>query len=470
MLKINIPYYALFILCSLFSNASFGQELVSNGDFETYENCPNYYSQIDYADGWKRPTDATSDYFNACNSNLWTVSVPENFFGNQAANSGDGYAGFYAFHSFGPFSTVDDDDREYINTTLTESMKIGESYSVEYYVSLSDGSKYGVDELGLLFSTAEPTRIDELPITLIPQIIFIDEVELTIKEGWTKISACFVADSAYQYLTIGNFNTGVNTNAIFVGSQLDIMHYAYYYVDDVSVVKIEKPELVFENSVCDPILVEVSNYTVSDIFEWSTGESANSILVENSSLIWASISSNGCTLISDTVSIEITDDFSFTLGQDRYVDFCKTEHFLLKALDYDNENASYTWSNGETSPEILITSPGSYSLSISDEGGCYSEDQITIKDVCESTLYLPNSFTPNGDGRNDTFYIKGHYIHLLSFSIFDRWGKKVFESSDISVAWEAIDYPDGVYVWKVEYHKGDGEGFISKIGSVLVLK
>jgi len=470
MLKINFSYYAFFILSLLFNKYGNSQELVSNGDFETYTNCPNYVSQIHFAEGWSKPTDGTPDYFNACLTTPWSMGVPGNQFGDEAAHSGDGYAGFYAFYSVAPFITVDDDDREYVNTILVESMEIGETYSVEFFVSLSEASKYGVEVLGILFSTEVPTREDELAITLLPQLIFWDAEELTNKNGWTKISACFVADSAYQYLTIGNFNNGINTNATYVGSQTSNLHYSYYYVDDVSVIKLEKPEFVYEDPACGPLLVGVSNYDADEIFEWSTGEHASSIVVENSGLFWASINSNACTLVSDTIFIELAESFSFTLGEDQIVDFCEVNYFSLKALDYTNENALYTWSNGQTGPEIIITSPGTYSLTITNENGCSVEDIIEIKNACEGTLYLPSSFSPNGDGRNDIFYLKGHNITLHSFQIFDRWGVKVFESSDINVGWEAIDNPIGVYVWKLSYSNTGIQDVITKMGSVMLLR
>ncbi len=158
MRMILIKYFFIIIAINLTFYAQ-GQNLVVNGYFESYTICPNYVSQVDRATGWIQPTDATPDYLNSCLGVPFSVSVPDNQFGIQAAKSGNGYAGLYAFFSFGIFTTVPDEDREYITHALSQPLTPGESYYTEFYVSLSEASKYAVDDLGLLFSTIQPSRL-----------------------------------------------------------------------------------------------------------------------------------------------------------------------------------------------------------------------------------------------------------------------------------------------------------------------
>jgi gliding motility-associated-like protein len=75
-----------------------------------------------------------------------------------------------------------------------------------------------------------------------------------------------------------------------------------------------------------------------------------------------------------------------------------------------------------------------------------------IKD--EFALYVPNSFTPNGDGTNDVFRPEGNAIdpdqyHLL---IFNRWGEKVFETRDMQKAWEGDHQMGAFYIPDSFYH------------------
>ena len=51
-------------------------------------------------------------------------------------------------------------------------------------------------------------------------------------------------------------------------------------------------------------------------------------------------------------------------------------------------------------------------------------------------LGMPNAFTPNGDGLNDTAYVEGRHIADLSYRIYNRWGELVFESNDINLGWD----------------------------------
>ena len=84
----NKPLLILFILIGSFA---FGQNLIYNGDFEIYDDCPTALSapndlQIEKATGWYAPSLGTSDYFNRCGDQASGVSIPNNFLGFQETN------------------------------------------------------------------------------------------------------------------------------------------------------------------------------------------------------------------------------------------------------------------------------------------------------------------------------------------------------------------------------------------------
>jgi gliding motility-associated-like protein len=74
----------------------------------------------------------------------------------------------------------------------------------------------------------------------------------------------------------------------------------------------------------------------------------------------------------------------------------------------------------------------------------------------EYALYVPNSFTPNGDGKNELFYIKGNSIDTENFllRIYNRWGELLFETNDINQGWDGTHngkpVQTGTYIWDVE--------------------
>src|SRR5690554_6884845 len=74
----------------LFPYILWGQNLVPNGDFESYSSCPNRLGKLNLADFWFKPQGGSSDYFNACDISNH-AGVPNNFFGFQQAYSGSAF-------------------------------------------------------------------------------------------------------------------------------------------------------------------------------------------------------------------------------------------------------------------------------------------------------------------------------------------------------------------------------------------
>lgn len=76
-----------------------------------------------------------------------------------------------------------------------------------------------------------------------------------------------------------------------------------------------------------------------------------------------------------------------------------------------------------------------------------------VEVIPEMTVYVPNTFTPNGDGLNDTFGIAGEAISDFRMQIFNRWGQLIFETKNANERWdgtyEGEKVPQGVYVYKI---------------------
>jgi gliding motility-associated-like protein len=122
------------------------------------------------------------------------------------------------------------------------------------------------------------------------------------------------------------------------------------------------------------------------------------------------------------------------------------------------------WSNLSSNDSIHSLSPGNYSFEITDENFCIVTGSSVIMAStveCDSPhLYIPNVFSPNGDGQNDILFIRGEGIQTVEFIIFNRWGQKVFRSTNISVGWDGqymgYNAEIGVYSWIVEASFIDG--------------
>ena len=93
--------------------------------------------------------------------------------------------------------------------------------------------------------------------------------------------------------------------------------------------------------------------------------------------------------------------------------------------------------------------------------------------VPEMRIFVPNTFTPNGDGLNETFGAKGEGIGWFDMQIYDRWGNLVFRTSNINQQWDGTlnkqKAPEGAYVYKI-FARGVYEGARSLDGTVTLLR
>jgi gliding motility-associated-like protein len=90
-----------------------------------------------------------------------------------------------------------------------------------------------------------------------------------------------------------------------------------------------------------------------------------------------------------------------------------------------------------------------------------------------SEIFIPNTFTPNGDGSNDLFRVRGLSVDEVYFAVFNRWGEKVFETSDKTGGWdgryEGKDVDVGVFGWYLKVKCFNGEESFLK-GNVTLLR
>jgi gliding motility-associated-like protein len=82
------------------------------------------------------------------------------------------------------------------------------------------------------------------------------------------------------------------------------------------------------------------------------------------------------------------------------------------------------------SPIVTTT----YTVTMVSDSGCSTTEPITVDVNCN--IFIPEAFSPNGDGQNDVLYVHGDCIKTMQFDVFDRWGNKVFETNDRSIGWD----------------------------------
>ena len=173
----------------------------------------------------------------------------------------------------------------------------------------------------------------------------------------------------------------------------------------------------------------------------------------------------GC-IGSDTVVLTLNTPVAVKLPDDVMVCFTGKETYTAKI---PNIYASQMWSTGSVDTFALVTSVSEVIVTTTDLNNCLASDTMTVGDSCKPTiLCLPNVITPNGDGLNDIFKpcndpnIMDNILEI-NFQIFDRWGLKMFESSNVFPQWDGNfngkKVADGVYYWIIMYTDSSDEKY-----------
>ena len=216
-------------------------------------------------------------------------------------------------------------------------------------------------------------------------------------------------------------------------------------------------------------------------YVWQPSESVFSIYsaetqaeINQSSVITVTgMDSLGCTG-TESVLIRTYPRLSFRLGNDRVIDFGEEitlETFSAFPITWeDNPYISCTSCNN---PSVFPPETTTYIGEITTDFGCPERDSLTV--FVRGELYVPNAFTPDGDGLNDIFKAEGLDIVKFNMKIFNRWGELIFESDDINNGWngssgnDSYYSPPGIYQYIIVAQEHKGEVFEYK-GHVYLLR
>lgn len=173
---------------------------------------------------------------------------------------------------------------------------------------------------------------------------------------------------------------------------------------------------------------------------------------------------------SDSISIRFLPSPSVELGED--TSLCLDKKLILTT---QAEDATYQWQDGSTQNSFVVLNPGIYSITVKNKCG-NSSDAIKVDYEDCRKVFIPNVFSPNGDGMNDIFMVfnAGNIKNIKSIQIFDRWGGKVFHANNINpndatAGWDGRPYLAGVYAYLIEIEYTDGESEVRN-GSVTLIK
>jgi len=219
------------------------ENLVINGSFEETKGKLKRLKQIDKAEDWFSPTSLKADLFSSKAPSGSGIEVPSNAYGKEEASDGENYAGIIAYSYRGKTP------RTYISKELDMKLEKGVRYCISYDVSLSDLSKYAVNNLGAHFSKRafEVEGKKDIVLGKKETVVKVGDNKIFEKRySWEKMCTEYESEGNEKFITIGNFDETANTKFLklrkkkdFKGTQVPL---AYYYIDNVQVRIIEEGE------------------------------------------------------------------------------------------------------------------------------------------------------------------------------------------------------------------------------------
>ncbi len=212
----------------------------------------------------------------------------------------------------------------------------------------------------------------------------------------------------------------------------------------------ELPVALLNDSVICPDDVAVLNVQASDVtYLWNTGETAASISVDEPGTYTVTIDDGLCT---GTASADIIAAPRHDLTDS--IDACPGSQVdLVVPID----GLSFSWSTGGTERvERVLGSNALYTYDMIDLWGCPHTDSIRVFALDSvPQVFVPNAFTPDGDGINDVFRIAGFGERTVGMSVFNRWGEMLWATAAKEPFWDSryggSIVQDGVYVYRLEY-------------------
>jgi gliding motility-associated-like protein len=238
----------------------------------------------------------------------------------------------------------------------------------------------------------------------------------------------------------------------------------FFVVENTSITAIQKNTICQKDIQCCVDVVDTNHVNNIDLCEGSSYTLPDKTVVKDSGNYYVSVKTlKGCDSISLYKISIYKNPSALSLGLDTC--FNGNDTLTINATSgYDK----YTWMNDylTSSSSYTAKDTGIYTVTVSNVCGTKT-DSIYIYDQCDFPIYMPNAFTPNGDRLNDVFRVPAVNLNrLIQFTIYNRWGKIVFQTNNINKGWDGnvnyIPQQPGIYIYYLQMENLIGKAINQK--------
>ncbi len=316
-----------------------------------------------------------------------------------------------------------------------------------------------------LYSRAKNLRVNEFDIYMPdpgPKILKIANKLLTDSPRYTK-NALTLADNDVKW-NQSAFPLVYNGDTAFAEELL------YSYPECGNSKLLPDDTLVCDSAGLSLVLPDFSPELVCGVstleIEWNGQSGNHNFYVDQSGLTTVKVTQGPC-VYEDSVSIVI-DKTKWKNNPVYYP--CFEENGLLKLSSGPEIHGK--WDESQTD-SLVIRKSGWYEYSGTTDLGCPYSDSVLVDEICDEMVYLPSSFTPDGDGINDFYLPVGAALQNWTMTVYDRWGLPIWTGNETTKGWdgrgETKQVSVGFYSYVLNYLTLDSKNS-SRFGHIIIAR
>ncbi len=467
----------------MFQLSTWSQDnLVPNGNFDESLTCPGNKTIAH----WFVPQNNAVDISNLCSYIDWWRFIRDPRMGLDGSQCGFVETYYKGFADDNIYS-----GRLYLATKLQQPLQAGRQYYFEMMVRAVDTFP-NFKLINTVFTNGQDISFTkELPLfdfDLPRNFLSLRPVATnTIQSNyrWHKMSKCFTAAGNEHFLIIGNFRNDANTETVLTGKRNPNFPnglIANYAIDNVVLTPMEIN--LTDTSYClnDSLVINLSKSTPPDLqYEWHDGSTSSHYNITKNEQVQIKLKYSEQCQISKTIQAQALKTGSTIIEKNIDTSFCEGEQLILSG-GIHLSGQSIKWDHGSTTLNRMITQAGRYTSRIENKCGLMISQSFNVKTKdCTPGIFLPNIFTPNGDGINDEFkpLLAPNFpeLEVVEFSIFNRWGERVYQARNVEDGWDGrhgtLLAPAGVYTYSLKIKivsTASTAGWITRQGDLSLLR
>lgn len=179
-------------------------------------------------------------------------------------------------------------------------------------------------------------------------------------------------------------------------------------------------------------------------YRWQDGSTGPVLTIAQPGDYWVEGSNAAGCSQRDSIRVYYLTPPTIYLGRDTTL--CRTAEAPF-VLDATLPGVRYRWSDGSSNATFVPPGSGTYWVTVSTTF-CSATDTIRVRLYdCQQAVFVPNVITPNGDGKNDELRIIGLTRGAWSLSIYNRWGREVYQAHTYQQDWKALGLANGLYYY-----------------------